>query len=90
MNHGQLVFAQWMPHRPLTTFRRCGTRYRGARKVPSLSCLAQFLSMAFAQRTFRESLRDIAACLRAQRSTLSSRDLRSVGARHTLTNAVRD
>jgi hypothetical protein len=46
------VFAQLMQHLPLTTFRRCVTRYRGAFKVKSFSCLDQFLSMAFAQLTF--------------------------------------
>ena len=54
---GKLVFAQLMQHLPLTTFRRCVTRYRGAFKVKSFSCLDQFLCMAFAQLTFRESLR---------------------------------
>lgn len=90
MNQGKLVFAQVMQHLPLTTFRRCVTRYRGERKVQSFSCLDQFLSMAFAQLTFRESLRDIEACLRAQRSKLYHLGLRSVVARNTLANAVRD
>jgi hypothetical protein len=92
MNHGKLVFAQLMQHLPLTTFRRCVTRYRGERKVQSFSCLDQFLSMAFAQLTFRESLRDIEACLRAQRSKLYHLGLRSAVARNTLANAnaVRD
>src|SRR5580700_4852292 len=70
MNRGKLVFAQLMQHLPLTTFRRCVTRYRGAFKVKSFSCLDQFLCMAFAQLTFRESLRDIEVCLRAQSSKL--------------------
>ncbi len=74
MNRGKPVFAQLMQHLPLTTFRRCVTRYRGAFKVKSFSCLDQFLCMAFAQLTFRESLRDIEVCLRAQSSKLSSRD----------------
>ena len=92
MNHGKLVFAQLMQHLPLTTFRRCVTRYRGERKVQSFSCLDQFLSIAFAQLTFRESLRDIEACLRAQRSKLYHLGLRSAVARNTLANAnaVRD
>ena len=70
MNRGKLVFAQLMQHLPLTTFRRCVTRYRGAFKVKSFSCLDQFLCMAFAQLTFRESLRDIEVCLAAQRRKL--------------------
>jgi hypothetical protein len=57
MNQGQLVFAQLMQHLPLTTFRRCVTRYAGERKVKSFSCLDQFLCVAFAQLTYRESLR---------------------------------
>jgi len=92
MNRGKLVFAQLMQHLPLTTFRRCVARYRGAFKVKSFSCLDQFLCMAFAQLTFRESLRDIEVCLRAQSSKLYHLGIRSVVARNTLANAnaVRD
>jgi hypothetical protein len=92
MNRGKLVFAQLMQHLPLTTFRRCVTRYRGAFKVKSFSCLDQFLCMAFAQLTFRESLRDIEVCLRAQSSKLYHLGIRSTVARNTLANAnaVRD
>lgn len=92
MNRGKLVFAQLMHHLPLTTFRRCVTRYRGAFKVKSFSCLDQFLCMAFAQLTFRESLRDIEVCLRAQSSKLYHLGIRSAVARNTLANAnaVRD
>jgi hypothetical protein len=92
MNHGKLVFAQMMQHLPLTTFRRCVSRYRGERKLHSFSCLDQFLCMAFAQLTFRESLRDIESCLRAQRSKLYHLGIRSAVARNTLANAnaVRD
>jgi hypothetical protein len=59
MNRGKRVFAQLMQHLPLTTFRRCVTRYRGEFKVKSFSCLDQFLCVAFAQLICRESLRDI-------------------------------
>ena len=92
MNQGQLVFAQLMQHLPLTTFRRCVTRYQGERKIKSFSCLDQFLCMAFAQLTYRESLRDIEACLRAQQSKLYHLGIRSAVARNTLAdaNAVRD
>jgi hypothetical protein len=92
MNHGRLVFAQLMQHLPLSTFRRCVSRYQGERKVHSFSCLDQFLCMAFAQLTARESLRDIEACLRAQRSKLYHLGIRSAVARNTLANAnaVRD
>ena len=89
---GKLVFAQVMEHLPLHTFRRFVTRYAGERKVKSFSCLDQFLCMAFAQLTYRESLRDIEACLRAQRSKLYHLGIRSTVARNTLANAnaVRD
>ena len=92
MYSGKLVFAQVMEHLPLHTFRRIVRRYEGERKVQSFSCLDQFLCMAFAQLTFRESLRDIEACLRAQQSKLYHFGIRSVVARNTLANAnaVRD
>ena len=92
MNRGKLVFAQLMQHLPLTTFRRCVIRYRGEFKVKSFSCLDQFLCMAFAQLTYRESLRDIEVCLRAQSSKLYHLGIRSAVARNTLANAnaVRD
>jgi len=92
MNQGKLVFAQVMQHLPLTTFRRCVIRYQGEHKVKSFSCLDQFLSMAFAQLTYRESLRDIEACLRAQHTKLYHLGIRSTVARNTLANAnaVRD
>lgn len=92
MYSGKLVFAQVMEHLPLHTFRRIVRRYEGERKVQSFSCLDQFLCMAFAQLTFRESLRDIEACLRAQQSKLYHLGIRSVVARNTLANAnaVRD
>src|SRR5574338_1593530 len=92
MYAGKLVFAQIMKHLPLHTFRRIVVRYAGERKVKSFSCLDQFLCMAFAQLTFRESLRDIEACLRAQRSKLYHLGIRAAVARNTLANAnaVRD
>ena len=87
MHTGKLVFAQLMEHLPLTTFRRCVARYGGHHKVQHFSCLDQYLSMAFAQLTFRESLRDIEACLRAQPSKLYHLGIRSKVARNTLANA---
>lgn len=92
MNQGKLVFAQLMQHLPLTTFQRCVARYQGHHKVKSFSCLDHFLCMAFAQLTFRESLRDIETCLRAQQSKLYHLGIRSTVARNTLANAnaVRD
>ncbi|HEX5022123.1 MAG TPA: IS4 family transposase [Candidatus Binatia bacterium] len=87
MHQGKLVFAQLMEHLPLTTFRRCVARYGGHHKVQRFSCLDQYLSMAFAQLTFRESLRDIEACLRAHTSKLYHFGIRSTVARNTLANA---
>jgi hypothetical protein len=92
MHQGQLVFAQLMRHLPLTTFRRCVAHYRGEHKVKSFSCLDQYLCMAFAQLTYRESLRDIEANLRAQSSKLYHLGFRANISRNTLANAnaVRD
>ena len=92
MYTGKLVFAQLMEHLPLHSFRRIVTRYGGEHKVKSFSCLDHFLCMAFAQLTFRESLRDIETCLRAQQSKLYHLGIRSSVARNTLANAnaVRD
>jgi len=92
MNTGKLVFAQVMSHLPLTTFRRCVARYDGQHKVKHFTCLDQFLCMAFAQLTYRESLRDIEACLRSQSAKLYHMGFRSTVSRNTLANAnaVRD
>src|SRR5712664_1680228 len=92
MNQGQLVFAQLMQHLPLTTLRRCVARYAGEHKVKRFSCLDQYLCMAFAQLTYRESLRDIEACLRAQIVKLYHMGIRGRVSRNTLANAnsVRD
>lgn len=89
---GKLVIAQVMEYLPLHSFRRIVTRYAGEPKVESFSCLDQYLTMAFAQLTFQESLRDIEACLRAQRSKRYHLGIRSTVARNTLANpnAVRD
>lgn len=87
MHQGKLVFAQVMAHLPLSTFRRCVARYSGEHKVKSFSCLDQFYAMAFAQLTFRESLRDIEACLATQAQRLYHLGFRSPVARNTLANA---
>jgi len=87
MAMGKLVFAQIMEHLPLTTFRRCVARYGGEHKVKTFSCLDQYLCMAFAQLTYRESLRDIEACLGAQAGKLYHMGIRSSVARNTLVNA---
>jgi hypothetical protein len=87
MNLGKLVFAQITRHLPLTTFRRCVVRYGGSYKVKSFSCLDQYLCMAFAQLTYRESLRDIEACLRAQAGKLYHMGIKSGVSRSTLADA---
>jgi hypothetical protein len=87
MNQGKLIFAQVMQHLPLTTFRRCVARYDGEHKVKHFSCLDQYLCMAFAQLTWRESLRDIEACLRAHSTKLYHLGIRGNVARNTLANA---
>ena len=92
MNLGKLVFAQLTQHLPLTTFRRCVARYGGEHKVKTFSCLDQYLCMAFAQLTYRESLRDIEACLRAQAAKLYHMGIKRRVSRSTLADAneVRD
>ena len=92
MYTGKLVFSQIIDHLPMHTFRRCVQRYRGNRKIKRFSCLDQYLCMAFAQLTYRESLRDIEACLRAQHNKLYHMGIRAAVSRNTLSNAnkVRD
>ena len=87
MYTGKLVFAQVMDHLPMHTFRRAVSRYGGNRYVKSFPCHSQFLCMAFAQLTYRESLRDIEVCLRAQRQKLYHLGIRSPVSRNTLANA---
>lgn len=87
MYAGKLVFAQVMDHLPMHTFRRCVARYGGQYKVRRFSCLDQYLCMAFAQLTFRESLRDIEACLRAQSPKLYHMGIRAPVSRSTLADA---
>jgi hypothetical protein len=90
---GQYVFAQVMDHLPWHVFRRCIARYGGDHKIKHFSCLEQFRCLAFAQLTWRESLRDIEACLRAQSSKLYHLGFRSPRiSRNTMSNAnaVRD
>jgi hypothetical protein len=87
MNSGRTIFAQVMDFLPLPDFRRCVQRYRGEYKVQSFSCWDQFLCLAFAQLTGRESLRDIEACLRSQYSKLYHMGFRSRISRNTLAHA---
>ena len=92
MYTGRLVFSQIMDYLPIHTFRRCVQTYRGNHKIKYFKCLDQYLCMAFAQLTYRESLRDIEACLRAQRRKLYHMGIRSNVSRNTISNAnkVRD
>ena len=81
------VFAQVMDFLPIHEFRRCVKRYHGNRKVKSFTCMDQFLCMAFAQLTYRESLRDIETCLRVMQSKLYHMGIRGRVARSTLADA---
>lgn len=92
MHQGKLVFSQVMAHLPLDIFQACVKRHCGERKVKTFSCLDQLYCMAFAQLTYRESLRDIEACLGSQSQKLWHMGIRSRCARNTLANAntVRD
>ena len=87
MNTGRTVFSQLMDFLPLRDFRKCVARYRGNYKVQRFSCLDQFRSMAFAQLTYRESLRDIEVCLRAMQSKLYHMGIRGRVSRSTLADA---
>jgi len=84
---GRLIFAQVMDFMPLPTFHRCVANYQGDFKVRRFSCLDQFLCMAFAQITYRESLRDIEACLRSQSKKLYHMGIRGKVSRSTLADA---
>jgi hypothetical protein len=84
---GKTLFAQIMDFVPWTSFRRIVTRYGGDRRVRTLNCAEQFRVLAFAQLTWRESLRDIEVCLSAQASKLYHMGLREAVARSTLADA---
>ena len=87
MNTGKTIFAQIMEFLPLKQFQKCVKKYQGHYKVQSFSCIDQFLCMAFAQLTFRESLRDIEACLRSMQSKLYHMGIRGKVSRTTLARA---
>ena len=87
MYSGQLVFSQLMDHLPLHTFRRCVQRYPSKYPTKTFSHLDQFLCMAFAQLTYRESLRDIETCLRAHQAKLYHLGIRGSIARSTMSDA---
>ena len=87
MNTGKTLFAQLMDFLPWTTFSRYVTHYGGDRGVRTLPCAEQFRIMAFAQLTYRESLRDIEVCLTAQAGKLYHMGLRDAVRRSTLADA---
>ncbi len=87
MNLGKTLFAQLMDFLPWTTFARYVRRYDGDRRVRTLTCAEQFRIMAFAQLTYRESLRDIEVCLVAQAGKLYHMGLRDSPRRSTLADA---
>ena len=84
---GRLIFKQVMDFMPLSTFRKCVVKYRGDFRARTFSCLDQFLCMAFAQITHRESLRDIEICLRSQNKKLYHMGIRGKVSRSTLADA---
>ena len=88
MNAGKTLFAQVMDFVPWKTFGRIVDRHRGDAGLRTLSCTELFRIMAFAQLTWRESLRDIEACLTANQSKLFHMGMRHIPARSTLANAL--
>ena len=87
MNLGRTVFSQITEHLPAYEFQKCVDRYRGDSHFRGFSCLDQYLAMAFAQLTYRESLRDIEACLRSVGGKLYHMGLRGKVSRTTLADA---
>src|SRR2546421_12831950 len=87
MNAGRTVFSQLIEFLPHQEFQKCVARYGGDRYLKNLSCWDQYLTMAFAQLTYRESLRDIEACLRSVTGKLYHLGIRSKVARTTLADA---
>jgi len=87
MNTQPAVFAQIMAFLPLHEFRKCVRRYHGDYKVRKFTCLDQFFCLAFAQLTYRESLRDIVSCLRTMKRRLYHMGIRGRISRNNLANA---
>src|SRR4030042_207781 len=92
VNSGKTIFAQLMCFLPIYEFHQWVQRYHGNYKVKSFSCWDQFLCMAFAQLSYRESLRDIEACLRSAQRKVYHMGIRGKVSRNTLAHAneVRD
>ena len=87
MNSGRTIFTQIMDYLSAYEFRQCVERYSGNYKIKSFSCWDQFLSMAFAQLTYRESLRDVQVCLRAAKQKTYHMGIRGKISRNTLAHA---
>ncbi|MDQ6986941.1 MAG: IS4 family transposase [Mariprofundaceae bacterium] len=87
MYTGRIIFSQIMDHLPMHEFRRCVHRYQGNHRIKSFTCYDQYLSMVFAQLTFRESLRSTESCLRAQHSKLYHMGIRGGVSHSTLADA---
>ena len=87
MDNGRTIFSQLTDFLPQPEFRKCVARYRGNHKIQSFTCWDQFLCMTFAQLTYRESLRDIQACLRVSGRKLYHMGIRGKVSRNTLANA---
>lgn len=87
MYSGKMIFSQIMDFLPVYELQKCVNRYQGNYRIRTFSCLDQFLSMAFAQLTYRESLRDIEACLKSMQNKLYHMGIRGKIARNTLAKA---
>ncbi|MEQ8181719.1 MAG: IS4 family transposase [Smithellaceae bacterium] len=87
MNSGKTVFSQIMDYLPMYEFRKCVNRYNGNYHTSSFTCMDQFLCMAFAQLTYRESLRDIEVCLRSRQEKLYHLGIRGRMSRSTFADA---
>ncbi len=87
MYQGQTIFSQLMDFIPMHKFRHCVNRYQGNKGIRTFTCLDQFLCMAFAQLTYRESLRDIECCMRAMQEKLYHTGIRGRISRSTIARA---
>jgi len=87
MNKGRTIFAQLVENLPMHSFNKCVDRYNGNYRVKSFTCYDQFLCMAFAQLTHRDSLRDLVTCLNAMKSKLYHVGIRSDLSRSTIADA---
>ena len=87
MHTGRTIFSQVMDYFPLRRFKTCVDRYNGDKAIKALTCLDQFHYRAFAQLTYRESLRDLVTCLQAVKPMLFHMGIRSTPAKSTLADA---